>query len=87
MPEGGKNEYVLFTSASTVRGFCRMLPPGFDPARIQAVCIGEPTAKAAREKNMQVFVAEKASGESMVARCLELAHPKRKASEKRKEEN
>ena len=85
--KGEENEYVLFTSASTVRGFCRMLPPGFDPARIQAVCIGEPTAKAAREKNMQVFVAEKASGESMVVRCLELAHPKRKASEKRKEEN
>lgn len=64
-------DYVAFTSASTVRGFVSMNPQA-DFSRVQAVCIGEQTAAAAREHSMEVFISEKATMDSMVELLLRL---------------
>jgi uroporphyrinogen III methyltransferase/synthase len=58
-------DYAAFTSASTVRGFANALPE-LDFTKITAVCIGEETAKAAREHGMKCIVAKNATLESMV---------------------
>jgi len=58
-------DYAAFTSASTVRGFVNALPE-LDFTKITAVCIGEETAKAAREHGVKCIVAKNATLESMV---------------------
>lgn len=63
-----KNTYVAFTSASTVRGFVRGVGAPVYSA-VQAVCIGEQTAKQARAYGMRVLISEEATLESMVD-CL-----------------
>ncbi|MCB6993596.1 uroporphyrinogen-III C-methyltransferase [bacterium 210820-DFI.6.37] len=65
-------DYAAFTSASTVRGFVKR-NPDLDYSKVRAVCIGEQTAAAAREKGMRVTVSEKATIDSMVEAFLELA--------------
>lgn len=53
-------DYAAFTSASAVRGFVKALP-ALDFAKVPAVCIGEETAKAAREYGMKCIVAKEAT--------------------------
>lgn len=69
--EAGEIDAVTFTSASTVRGFVKMMG-NVDYQRIQALCIGGQTAAAAREYQMQVTVAREASIDSMVEKLAEL---------------
>jgi uroporphyrinogen III methyltransferase/synthase len=54
--------YVTFTSPSTVRGFVARLPKEADPAALTALCIGEPTARAAAQAG---FVPQKAEEATM----------------------
>lgn len=70
--EQGEIDLVTFTSASTVRGFVQALPK-LDFTRVQAVCIGEQTAKEAQKYNMQVQISKEASVESIIAKILELS--------------
>lgn len=65
--EEGEIDLVMFTSASTVRGFVAMTQ-GVDYTRVRAVCIGKMTAEQAAFYGMQVYMSEKETVESMV-RC------------------
>lgn len=58
-------DYVVFTSASTVRGFVKAAE-GADFGQVQAVCIGNQTRMAAAEYGMKTFTAEKATLEALV---------------------
>ncbi len=69
--ENGWIDMAMFTSASTVRGFMRMVP-GLDAAKVHAVCIGEMTAEQAAFYGMQVHLAQKETMESMAAAALQL---------------
>lgn len=65
-------DFAAFTSASTVRGFVKQ-NPSLDYSKVRAVCIGEQTAAAAREKGMEVTISEKATIDSMVKAILEMS--------------
>ncbi len=65
-----EHTYVTFTSASCVEGFTRSLGETQDYSRVKAVCIGKKTVEKAGAYNMQTYVAEEPSLESMI-RCLE----------------
>ncbi len=65
----GAFEYVLFTSASTVRGFAAAAG---SLQGVKAVCIGEETARQAREFSVRVWVAQKATLESMIETLIAL---------------
>lgn len=67
---GHEIDGVTFTSASTVEGFNRIFPD-LEKNGIQAFCIGEQTAAAARQLDMQIAVAKTATIESMVELILE----------------
>ncbi|MDD6212947.1 MAG: uroporphyrinogen-III C-methyltransferase [Clostridiales bacterium] len=55
---------AVFTSASTVRGFLAAAE-GIEKEKIKALCIGSKTAEAASQAGMQVFVAKKATLDSL----------------------
>ena len=57
--------WVTFTSASTVRGFVQSLP-GADLSHVLGLCIGEQTAREARQYGLTVRVAREATMESLV---------------------
>ena len=59
---------VVFTSSSTVEGFCRMAG-GHSFKGIDAVCIGEKTGQAAGDKGLHVMIARNASVEELIA-CI-----------------
>lgn len=59
------NTFVVFTSASTVKGFVNSTKLN-SYSEVTAVCIGEKTLKAANQYNMQTFVSDEASVESLV---------------------
>lgn len=61
---------VFFTSASTVRGFTSMYG-GMDFSKVQALCIGEMTAREAEKYGMQVRIAKRADMESLVELAVE----------------
>lgn len=61
----GEIDAVVFTSASTVRGFARE----FLPENITAVCIGAQTAREAARYGMRTVVADEASVDGL-AECL-----------------
>lgn len=63
---------AVFTSASTVRGFLAA-SKGAEVGQIQAYCIGELTAKEAREAGMRPLIAKEASIDSLVELMLEEA--------------
>lgn len=63
--ERGEIHWVTFTSASTVEGFVRTFE-GLDHKTVHAICIGDRTAKAARNYGMQVEIAQEASMDSMI---------------------
>lgn len=67
----GQIDAVTFTSASTVRGFVQSSGP-LDYEKICAVCIGEQTAKEAKSYGMQVYIAKKATIDSMTELITEL---------------
>ena len=64
----GEIDYVMFTSASTVRGFAEAVPD-VDYRQVQAICIGPQTRAAASALGMQTKTAEKATLEALV-QCL-----------------
>lgn len=63
-------DYVTFTSASTVKGFVNSLRDA-DYSKVNAICIGEQTAKEARQYGMNVLVAQEASIDSMIEVMME----------------
>lgn len=68
----GEIDYVLFTSASTVKGFfaaCGELPEG---AALTALCIGGQTAAEAEKHGIRVVISPKATIESMAETLIEL---------------
>lgn len=56
---------VFFTSSSTVRGFASLFPKT-DFSGVQALCIGEMTAREAKKYGMQVRIAKEATVEGLV---------------------
>lgn len=68
--EQGKTDYVMFTSASTVRGFAQAAK-GLDFSKVQALCIGKQTKAEADHYGMQTFMAEQPTLEAMVALAKE----------------
>lgn len=65
-------DLVAFTSASTVRGFAKMVGP-IDFTTVRALCIGEQTAQEASTYGMQITVAKKATIDSMVEALCAMA--------------
>ena len=63
--EKDPNTLVIFTSASTVRGFAAVAS-GVDFAGVQALCIGEKTRAQAEALGMKTATSEEASIESLV---------------------
>lgn len=68
----GGIDYVTFTSASTVHGFAGQMA-GCDYTKIQAVCIGAATEKAAKAYGMETHTAREASIPAMVSLMIELS--------------
>jgi uroporphyrinogen III methyltransferase/synthase len=64
-------DYVVFTSASTVRGFAAAAGQK-DLSLVKAVCIGKQTKAAADALGMQTYVAPKPSIDSLVERLVEV---------------
>lgn len=68
--ETGEVTDAIFTSASTVKGFMAAAG-GADVTKIKAYCIGNLTAREAKEAGMHCFVAKEASIDSLVELALE----------------
>lgn len=64
--EAGNIDCVVFTSASTVKGFVEGVGE-MDYADIKAACIGKQTKAAADAYGMRTFMAEKATIESLIS--------------------
>lgn len=78
--ESGEADLAVFTSASTVRGFAGSMS-GADFSMVRAVCIGRKTAEAAKALGMKVWVAERATLESLARKLEEAAGELRRAKE------
>lgn len=63
--EEGKTDYVIFTSASTVRGFVKSAA-ALDFSKVTALCIGPMTQKEAAGAGMKTYTAESATLSSLV---------------------
>ena len=63
--EEGNIDCVVFTSASTVKGFVEGTGCG-DYSGVRAACIGRQTCQAAASYGMQTYTAEKATIESLI---------------------
>lgn len=74
--EEGGIDFVMFTSASAVRGFAERAK-GADFSKVHAVCIGQMTAQQAASYGMQVYLSEKETIESMVQKAVQLGIRKR----------
>ena len=70
--ETGSVDCVVFTSASTVRGFVEGTP-GLDYTSVKAACIGKQTKAAADAYGMQTRMAKKATIESLIELVEELS--------------
>ena len=67
-------DMALFSSASTVRGLAACVPDGWDRSRVQAVCIGEQTARAAAGAGFaNVTTASSATLEALVEAAIRAA--------------
>lgn len=64
--EEGNIDCVVFTSASTVKGFAEGTE-GLDYTKIKAACIGKQTKAAADSLGMKTYMAEKATIDSLIA--------------------
>ncbi|MDY3250878.1 MAG: uroporphyrinogen-III C-methyltransferase [Candidatus Choladocola sp.] len=69
--ENGNVDYVIFTSASTVRGFAAAVGDT-DFTKIRAVCIGRQTKAAADAFGMQTWMAEQPSIDSLTERLIQV---------------
>ncbi len=69
--ERGELDYVVFTSASTVRGF-EAAAGDIDYSKVKAVCIGAQTKAAADALGMQTWVAPKATIDSLIEKLVEI---------------
>lgn len=67
----GAETYVMFTSASTVKGFAAAAGDIDYPA-VQAICIGKQTKAAADAYGMQTYMAERATVDSLVEKLEEV---------------
>jgi len=67
-------DYVVFTSASTVKGFINSVI--MDYSKVNAVCIGKQTADEAKKYNMKTFVSKKASVDSIIDLLIEMKNKK-----------
>lgn len=65
-------DYITFTSASTVKSFVDSVGKDFDFSKVKGLCIGQQTANAAKEMNIQTFVSKEATIDSMVERVKKL---------------
>ena len=63
--ETGSVDCVVFTSASTVKGFVEGTP-GLDYTAVKAACIGKQTKAAADAYGMKTRMAKKATIESLI---------------------
>ena len=63
--ETGSVDCVVFTSASTVKGFVEGTK-GLDYTKVKAACIGKQTKAAADAYGMQTRMAKKATIESLI---------------------
>lgn len=71
----GDVDYAVFTSASTVRGFCAVMGetgPG-DLSGLTAVCIGPQTRSAAEAAGMETRMAKKATLDALAEAVVECA--------------
>ena len=60
-----KVDYVMFTSASSVKGYMEMVGEKSNPPII-AICIGEKTATVARNYGLDTYVSKQATLDSMI---------------------
>ncbi|WP_312430054.1 uroporphyrinogen-III C-methyltransferase [Lacrimispora sp.] len=67
-----ETDIVTFTSASTVRSFVKTMKD-MDFHKVQAVCIGELTAKEAALYGMKITVAKEATIDSLIERVIEIS--------------
>ena len=72
----GNVDDVLFTSASTVRGFAAAMKE-IDYTKIRAVCIGKQTKAAADAYGMQTVMSEQASIDSLLETLIRIHQKKR----------
>ncbi len=68
MEDGGVTK-VIFTSSSTVEGFCRLMG-AYPYEKIRAVCIGRKTAQKAERVGMRTATARNATLEELVRHCM-----------------
>ena len=68
----GGRDYVIFTSASTVKGFAAAAA-GMDNTKVRAICIGRQTKEAADALGMQTWMSEKASIDSLIDKLMEVS--------------
>ncbi len=71
---------VVFTSASTVRGFAKACE-GMDFAKVTAACIGKQTKAAADLLGMKTYMAEKATIDSLIDLVVDLKTKDKKRSD------
>ena len=64
-------DFAAFTSSSTVDWFVEAAK-GADLSKVKAVCIGERTAATARSYDMEVFISEEATIESLIMKVKNL---------------
>jgi uroporphyrinogen III methyltransferase/synthase len=74
--EDGSIDYVVFTSASTVRGFAAAVGE-IDYAKIRAICIGRQTQAVADALGMQTWRSDQASIDSLIAKLIEVHQEQR----------
>lgn len=65
-----KVDFAVFSSASTVEGFTQVIKT--DYSKINAVCIGKMTAKAAEKHNMNIEISDKATIDSLIEKIIEI---------------
>ncbi|MDC7287043.1 uroporphyrinogen-III C-methyltransferase [Blautia schinkii] len=77
--EAGAIDCVVFTSASTVKGFVEGTK-GLDYTKVRAACIGKQTKAAADAYGMTTFMAEKATIDSLIDLVEEMKRSEEKWS-------
>lgn len=82
--ENGSIDYVLFTSASTVRGFAAVTE-GADYTKVKAICIGRQTQEEAMAYKMQTWTAAGATIDKLIERLTEVCSLQRASDQKQEE--
>ena len=77
----GAVDCVVFTSASTVKGFVEGTE-GLDYKKVTAACIGRQTKAAADAYGMMTHMAEKATIESLIALVVQIKAEENKRQER-----